>query len=83
MSTFVHSNGTVYHRGVEQPELFGTLEATPIVDKPKVTKKQKATEKQSLLDEYTSLKKKLKTEKGKVAKKKIEKRLNQISKLIQ
>lgn len=82
MKEFVHADGTVYHRGVEQPELKGKLEATPIIEKPKLSKKQKEQEKMTLIDEYTALKKKLKTEKRKATRKKIEARLNKISKLI-
>lgn len=79
---FVHADGTVYHRGVEQPELKGKYTPTPIVEKPKQSKKEKAEQKQTLMEEYASLKKKLKTEKRKTIRKKIELRLSKISKLI-
>lgn len=82
MNEFVHIDGTVYHKGVEQPELKGKRTATPIVEKPKKTKKQKEQEKMSLMDEYAALKKKLKTEKRKTIRKKIELRLSKLSKLI-
>ena len=82
MKVFVHADGTVYYRGVEQPELKGKLEPTQIVEKPKKTKKQKQEEKMSLIDEYASLKKKLKGEKRKTVRKKIELRLNKLSKLL-
>lgn len=82
MKEFVHTDGTVYHKGVEQPSLKGTLSPTPIVEKPKVSKKQREQEKISLMDEYTSLKKKLKTEKRKTTRKKLEARLTKISKLL-
>lgn len=82
MKEFVHVDGTVFHKGVEQPTLKGKLAATPIIEKPKLTKKQKEQEKMTLMDEYTSLKKKLKTEKKKGSRKKIEARLNKISKLL-
>ena len=42
MKEFVHVDGTVYHRGVEQPNLKGKKKPTEIVVKPKLTKKQKA-----------------------------------------
>lgn len=79
---FVHADGTVYHKGIEQPDLKGTLPATEIVVKQKMSKKDKKQQEQNLLEEYHALKKKLKTEKRKTTKKKIEKRLTQISKLL-
>ena len=79
---FVHKDGTVYFKGVEQPELKNTLPPTTIQEKPKQSKKEKAEQKQTLMEEYASLKKKLKTEKRKTVKKKIELRLSKISKLI-
>lgn len=82
MKEFVHANGTVYFRGVEQPTLKGTCEPTPIIEKPRVTKKEKAEQILTLLEEYNFLKSKLKTEKNKTTRKKIENRLNRISKLI-
>ena len=82
MKEFVHADGTVFHKGVEQPALKGKLVATPIIDKPKVSKKQKEQEKMTLMEEYASLKKKLKTEKRKGPRSKIEARLNKITKLL-
>lgn len=82
MAEFVHQDGTVYHKGIEQPALKGSLEPTTITVKQKISKTEKKKQEQSLLEEYHSLKKKLKTEVKKTTKKKIEKRLNQISKLI-
>lgn len=82
MKEFVHADGTVYHSGVEQPDLKGKKKATPIAEKVKTSKKEKAEQKQSLLEEYHSLKKKLKTEKRKTVKKKLELRLSKITKLI-
>jgi hypothetical protein len=82
MNEFVHADGTVYHKGVEQPDLKGKCTVTPIVEKPKKTKKQKEQEKMSLMDEYAALKKKLKTEKRKTVRKKIELRLSKLSKLL-
>ncbi len=46
MKVFVYSDGTVYHKGVEQPELKDTLPITTIEVKEKKTKIQKAREKQ-------------------------------------
>lgn len=79
---FVHTDGTVYHKGVEQPELKNTLPPTTVVEKPKQSKKEKAEQKQTLIEEYAALKKKLKSEKRKTVRKKIELRLSKISKLI-
>jgi len=39
---FVHENGKVYHKGVEKPELFGTLPVTEIKP-PTPNKKKKVT----------------------------------------
>lgn len=41
---FVDSEGNVFHKGVEQPELKGTLEPTVIKEKPKLTRAQKDEE---------------------------------------
>lgn len=82
MKEFVHSNGTVYHRGVEQPELKGTLQPTVIDLKPKVNRKDKKEKQQSLLEEYANIKKQLKKEKRKTVRKKLELRLNKLAKLI-
>lgn len=82
MSEFVHIDGTVYFKGVEQPKLKGKRKPTVIEHKPKQSKREKALEKQSLVDEFATLKKKLKSEKRKTYRKKIELRLNKLSKLI-
>lgn len=82
MTEFVHTDGSVYHKGILQPHLKGTITATPLVEKPKVSKKQRAEQKQSLMEEIADLKKKLKTETRKTIRKKIEIKLNKISKLI-
>jgi len=82
MNEFVHVDGTVYHKGVEQPELKGKRKPTPIIEKPKISKKEKEQQKMTLMEEYAALKKKLKAEKRKTTRKKIEARLNKISKLL-
>ena len=50
---FVHEDGTVYHKGVEQPKLKGTLDATPIdnTKKKKLSKKEKEELKDQLLQQ--------------------------------
>ena len=80
MKIFVHSDGTVYHKGIEQPDLKDQYDATVVVAKPKKTKQQKHEEKQNALVEYTKLKKELKSEKRKTFKKKIETKLKKLQK---
>ena len=41
MNEFVDKDGKVYHKGVEQPELFGTLKPTKVKPKKKVKRKTK------------------------------------------
>lgn len=83
MKEFVHNDGTVYHKGVEQPDLFGTLSPTQIIVKPKKSKIEKAKEKSDLMAEYSRLKKQLKRETKKTMIKKLESRLKRIQKQIQ
>jgi len=59
MNEFVDGDGTVYHKGVEQPKLFGTLPATKV----KVKKKMKRrTKEQILIDRHAEKKAALKKE---------------------
>ena len=46
MSEFVDKDGKVFHKGKEQPELFGTLKSTKVVVKKKVKRR---TQEQILL----------------------------------
>lgn len=80
MKEFIHANGTVYHRGVEQPSLFGTLEPTPIIVKPKKSKAQKVQEKAKMMSEYALLKKQLKKETRKTVIRRIESKLKKLQK---
>ena len=85
MKVFVHSNGSVYHKGIEQPELKGTLEPTKIEAKPVITKKskvQRAQEKQDTLAKISKLKKALKSESRKTHQKKIQTEINKLQKSI-
>lgn len=82
MKEFVHSNGTVYHRGVEQPQLKGTLAATPIAIKVKKSKAQKKEERDALLAEYGKVKKAFQKETRKTYKKKLETKLKRLQKQI-
>jgi len=72
MGVFVAQDGTVYHKGVEQPALKGTLPVTVIQPKPekkKLTKQEKEAEILYLGKEIESLKVRLfaETRKGKKA----------------
>ena len=59
MNEFVDKDGTVYHRGVEQPKLFGTLPATKVKAKKKMKRR---TKEQILLDRHNEKKAALKKE---------------------
>lgn len=82
MAEYVHTDGTVYHKGVEQPELKGTLPPTKIEekkdDKPKLTKGQKAEMKNDLLVEFNKLKKEYQKEKRKTYKAKIKSQMTRV-----
>jgi hypothetical protein len=78
MKEFVHADGTVFHKGVEQPELKGSLPITEIIVKPKKSAKQKAEEKAEAINKIAKLKKQLKSEQRKTQQKKLE---TQIKKL--
>lgn len=82
MKEFVHANGTVYHKGVEQSDLKGTLAPTEILVKPKKSKAQKAQEKADIMKRYTELKKELKKETRKTVVRKIESELKRLQKQI-
>ena len=59
MNEFVDKDGTVYHKGKEQPKLKGTLPPTEIRPKKKPTKKRR-TKEQILLDRHEEKKQALK-----------------------
>ena len=85
MKEFVHVNGTVYHKGVEQPDLKGTLTPTtiqPKVPKVKKSKVQKAKEKADIARQYADLKKQLQKETRKTVIRKIESQLKKLQKHI-
>ena len=72
MKEYVHTDGTVYHKGIEQPSLKGTLPVTkiePKEEKKRVTKVDKEKLKQDLGEEINKLKASLfqETRKGKRA----------------
>lgn len=64
MNVYVHKDGAVYHKGVEQPDLKGTLPITKIKKKKKkdngvkLNKFQKADKRNRLMVELHKLKKK-------------------------
>ncbi len=78
MKVFVYSDGTVYHKGVEQPTLKGTLDPTVIEPKIKKSKAQKAQEKQKALAELQKLKIALKKETRKTYAKKLESQIKRL-----
>ena len=59
MNEFGDKDGTVYHRGVEQPKLFGTLPATKVKAKKKMKRR---TKEQILIDRHSEKKAALKKE---------------------
>ena len=59
MSEFVDKDGTVYHKGKEQPKLKGTLPPTEVKPRKKPTKKRR-TKEQILLDRHKEKKAALK-----------------------
>jgi len=60
MKQFVHADGTVYNKGVEQPTLKGKLKPTEIVVKVKKSVKERQTEKFEAGVAVAKLKKELK-----------------------
>ena len=79
---FVHSDGTVYHLGVEQPDLKGSLPPTTIVAKPKKSKYEKETERQAALVELQKLKKQLSKETRKTYAAKLQSKIKKLQKHI-
>ena len=59
MSEFVDKDGTVFHRGKEQPKLFGTLKPTKVTPKKK-TKTKRRSKQEILLARATEKKAALK-----------------------
>jgi len=82
MKVFVHENGTVYHKGVEQPKLKGTLKPTPKKETKKDTrtKAQKQRDRQELLVNISKIKKQIKKEKRVTYRRKLETQLKKLSK---
>jgi hypothetical protein len=83
MVEYVHTDGTVYHKGVEQPELKGTLEPTQIKvrePKQKLSKKDKLEKKSSIAIELDKAKKELKKETKKTYQNKLRIKINKLQK---
>ena len=81
MVEYVHKDGTVYHKGKEQPKLKGTLKPTVIQEKekaPKLTKGQKAEKQQEILKQIGKLKKQHKKETRKTYAAKLTSQLNKL-----
>ena len=82
MNQYVHKDGVVYYKGVEQPELKGTLPVTKIKkkinNKPKLTKFQRKDARARVLVKMHSLKKELKKAKFKKDTKRINSSLKKL-----
>lgn len=82
MKEFVHPDGKVYHKGVEQPELEGTLPATVIEPKKKPSKFEIQEERSKALIQINDIKKKLKKETRSTYIKRYESQLKKLQKKI-
>lgn len=85
MAEYVHTDGTVYYKGVEQPELKDTLPPTQIEEKQtkkKLSKKEKVAKKAELALELDKAKKDLKKETKKTYQNKLRIKVNKLQKQI-
>ena len=85
MKEFVHTDGTVYHRGVEQPGLKNTLPPTkvkPKKDKVKLSKGQKAQLYNDTLSKIHKLKKQLSKAKFKKDQRRITSEIKKLQRII-
>ena len=80
-AVFVDKDGTVYHRGVEQPKLKGTLAPSEIEPKKRIRKKDKQKVFHEALRRIAKLKKQLKSARFKKDIKVIERKLKKLQKL--
>jgi len=80
MAVYIHKDGTVYHKGVEQPDLKGTLPLTIVKPKPKVTKKLTKKESSDLVAELGTLKASLRRVKTMKTQTTLEKKIKAINK---
>ena len=65
MAEFVDKDGNVFHKGVEQPKLKGTLPPTKV--KPKKRKTKRRTKEQILIDRHNKKKEVLQKAKNKLS----------------
>ena len=82
MKEYVDKEGNVFHKGVEKPELKGTLPQTIIKSKKRkkrITKREKEVQNRKLMAELYDLKKKLKKVTLKKDKKSLETQIRKIS----
>ena len=81
MAEFVDKDGTVYHKGKEQPQLKGTLEPTKIEPKKRLRKKDKQNIMREASVRIHKLKKKLARTKLKKDQKPIQVELNKLNRI--
>jgi hypothetical protein len=82
-AVFVDKDGTVYHRGVEQPKLKGTLAPSEIEPKKRIRKRDKQKVIQESIQRISKLKKQLKKTRFKKDMKPIESQLKKLQKIAQ
>ena len=82
MAEYVDSEGNVYHKGVEQPNLYGKLDATVIEAKKRVSKKDKEKYKWLAASKISKLKKELAKTRWKKDKKVITKQITYFSRIV-
>ena len=85
MKEYVHKDGTVYHKGIEQPELKGTLQPTTIKKKaikPKLSKGQKAQLYNEALSKIHRLKKELSKAKFKKDRRRITSEIKKLERIV-
>jgi len=85
MKEYVHKDGTVYYKGVEQPELKGTIEPTkiqPKVKKAKMSKGQRAQLYNDTLSKIHKLKKQLSKAKFKKDQRRITSEIKKLQRVI-
>ena len=81
MKEFVDKDGTVYHKGVEQPKLKGTLEPTKVKKPKRIPPRVKDRLKREAISSINKLKKKLVKTRWKKDKKVIESELSKLRKV--
>ena len=82
MKEFVDRNGNVYHKGVEQPKMKGTLPPTKIEKKKRLSKKEKQEYKDKAALQIANLKKELKGLRWKKDKKAVTRQIKNYTKIM-